>query len=55
MTNLRDNVNDYLRQRDTLAAVCQYLARKLTEQHPEEASAASVLNGLIRNETVAGH
>ena len=55
MTNLRDNVSDYLRQRDALIAVCQYLARKLTSERPEEASAARVLSGLIRNETVAGY
>jgi putative DNA methylase len=55
MTNLRDNVPDYLRKRQRLAAVCQYLSSKLNQQRPEEASAARVLNGLIRNETVAGY
>ncbi len=53
MANLRDNVVDYLKQREVLATVSQYLGKKLT-QRSEEASAARVLNGLIRNEKVAG-
>ncbi len=53
MANLRDNVVDYLKQREVLAAVSQYLGKQLA-QRSEEASAARVLNGLIRNEKVAG-
>jgi putative DNA methylase len=54
MANLRDNVPAYLKKREEIAAVSQYLAHKLTKQRPEEASAARVLNGLVRNEKVAG-
>ena len=42
-------------KRETLIAVCHYLVLKLTTQRPAEASAARVLNGLIRNERVGGH
>ena len=55
MANLRDNVPDYLRQRDLLAAVCLYLSKSLSQQRPDEASAARILNGLVRNEKVAAH
>ncbi|MGQ0445147.1 MAG: hypothetical protein ACT4O2_08505 [Beijerinckiaceae bacterium] len=41
---------DYLKRRDELVAVCNYLASKLARLRPEEASAARVLSGRIRNE-----
>jgi len=54
MSNLRDNVPDYLKHRDTLVAISNYLAGKLAKLRAEEASKARILSGLIRNESTIG-
>lgn len=46
MSNLRDNVTDYVKRREVLVAVCNYLAGKLAGLRAEEASKARVLSGL---------
>lgn len=53
MSHLRDNVQDYLRRRNDIAAVAEYLAREVERRRPEEASAARILHGLVRNEKVS--
>ncbi|MGH8654165.1 MAG: hypothetical protein ACREYE_19265 [Gammaproteobacteria bacterium] len=54
MSNLRDNVPDYLKRREVLVAICNYLAARGAALRPEEASKARVLSGLIRNEAAVG-
>jgi len=54
MSNLRDNVPNYLKRREVLVAICNYFAVKLAGLRPEEASKARVLSGLIRNESALG-
>ncbi len=54
MSNLRDNVPDYLKRRELLVAICNYLAAKGAALRPEEASKARILSGLIRNESAVG-
>lgn len=53
LSHLRDNVPDYSRRRHDLAAVAAYLAKAVERRRPEEASAARVLEGLVRNEKVS--
>jgi adenine-specific DNA methylase len=53
MSHLRDNVNDYLRRRNEIAAVTAYIARSVEQRRSEEASAARILHGLVRNEKLA--
>jgi hypothetical protein len=50
MSHLRDNVAGYYTRREEIIAVSLYLAAKLERRRPEEASAARVLHGLVRNE-----
>jgi putative DNA methylase len=50
MSHLRDNIPGYYGRREEVAAVTSYVASKLEARRPEEASAARVLNGLVRNE-----
>ncbi len=50
MSHLRDNVPGYYSRREELVAIAPYLAAKLERRRPEEASAARVLHGLVRNE-----
>jgi adenine-specific DNA methylase len=50
MSHLRDNVTGYYTRREEITAVALYLAAKLERRRPEEASAARVLHGLVRNE-----
>jgi len=52
MSHLRDNIQDYMRRRHDIAHVASYIAAKLDKLRPEEASAARVLHGLVRNERV---
>ncbi len=54
MSHLRDNVMDYLRKRDVIAALTRYLDQKLAKARPEEAEAARVLTGLVKNERIGG-
>jgi putative DNA methylase len=54
MSNLRDNVTDYVKRREVLVAICNYLAGKLAGLRAEEASKARILSGLIRNESAVG-
>ncbi len=54
MSNLRDNVPDYLKRREVLVAICNYLAGKLAGLRAEEASKARILSGMIRNESAVG-
>jgi putative DNA methylase len=54
MSHLRDNVTDYLRKRDVIAALTRYLDQKLARARPEEAEAARVLTGLVKNERIGG-
>ena len=53
MSHLRDNVKDYLRRRNEIAAVADYIARSVEPSRPEEASAARILHGLVRNERLS--
>jgi putative DNA methylase len=55
MGNLCDNVTDYVKRREVLVAICNYLADKLAGLRAEEASKAWILSGLIRNESAVGH
>lgn len=50
LSHLRDLVQDYDRHRDDLASIAGYLAKKRETVDPEEAKAARILHGLIRNE-----
>ena len=50
LSHLRDQVPNYYRRRDDVVAVASYLSLKLGRLRPEEASAARVLAGLVRNE-----
>jgi len=50
MSHLRDNVPGYYSKREEIGAVASYIAAKLERRRPEEASAARVLHGLVRNE-----
>lgn len=52
--HLRDNVRDYFQRRKTLEAMSKFLALKLDRLREDEASAARVLEGLIRNEKLGG-
>jgi hypothetical protein len=53
LSHLRDNVQDYLKRRHDIATVADYLARTVERRRPEEASAARILQGLVRNEKVS--
>lgn len=53
LSHLRDNVPDYLKRRQDIAGVADYLAHKLERLRPDEAAAARILLGLIRNEKIA--
>jgi len=53
-SHLRDNVPDYFRKRDDIVMLARYLDLKLARRRPEEAEAARVLAGLIKNERVGG-
>jgi len=50
MSHLRDNVPGYYTKREDIGAMAFYVAAKLDRRRPEEASAARVLHGLVRNE-----
>jgi adenine-specific DNA methylase len=50
MSHLRDNFRAYYNRREDVGLVATYLAAKLERRRPEEASAARVLAGLVRNE-----
>jgi len=50
MSHLRDLVDGYARQRETLTAIANYIALKRQGLDPGEAQAARILHGLIRNE-----
>jgi hypothetical protein len=50
MSHLRDQVPEYYHRRPEVVAVAAYLSGKLDRLRPEEASAARVLAGLVRNE-----
>ncbi|MBN1335623.1 MAG: DUF1156 domain-containing protein [Deltaproteobacteria bacterium] len=50
LSHLRDQVTGYYRRRGDVITVATYLAAKLSRLRPEEASAARVLAGLVRNE-----
>jgi putative DNA methylase len=54
MGNLRDNVTDYVKRREVLVAICNYVAGRLAGLRAEEASKARILSGLIRNEPAVG-
>jgi putative DNA methylase len=54
MSHLRDGVADYLRKRDVIVALARYIDAKLSKRRPEEAEAARVLTGLVKNERVGG-
>jgi len=54
MSHLRDTVTDYLRKRDLLMTLARYLGAKLARLRPDEAEAARVLTGLVKNEKVGG-
>lgn len=53
-SHLRDNVPGYLRKRDDIVMIASYLDARLARRRPEEAAAARVLSGLVRNEKVGG-
>lgn len=53
-SHLRDNVPDYLRKRDDIVTLAHYIDLKLARRRPEEAEAARVLAGLVRNERIGG-
>lgn len=53
LSHLRDNVPDYLKRRHDIAAIAEYIARSVDRRRPEEASAARVLVGLVRNEKLS--
>jgi len=50
--HLRENVSAYYSRRDDLMALTEFLAERRERVHPEEASAARVLSGLLENETL---
>ncbi|WP_400768728.1 anti-phage-associated DUF1156 domain-containing protein [Methylosinus sporium] len=50
LSHLRDLVPDYFGVRDDLAALAEYISRKRANFDDEEARAAGILHGLIRNE-----
>lgn len=50
LSHLRDNVPAYYTRREDMTAVSSYIASKAARTRPEEASAARVLYGLVRNE-----
>jgi len=54
MSHLRDGVTDYMRKREVIVALSRYIDAKLTKRRPEEAEAARVLTGLVKNERVGG-
>lgn len=54
MSHLRDGVTDYLRKREVIVALTRYLDVKLAKVRPDEAEAARVLTGLVKNERVGG-
>jgi len=54
LSHLRDLVDGYLQKREALIAVASYVALKRQEVDPEEAKAARILHGLIRNERLGG-
>lgn len=53
LSHLRDNLPDYSKRRHDIAAVAEYLAKMVERRRPEEASAARILHGLVRNEKVS--
>ncbi|MCW2282579.1 adenine-specific DNA methylase [Rhodoblastus acidophilus] len=50
LSHLRDLVPNYFEEREHLMAIARYLASKRGKTDEEEARAASILHGLIRNE-----
>lgn len=52
--HLRDNVQAYYNRRVDVVAVAEFLSLKRERPNPEEASAARVLGGLVRNERLGG-
>lgn len=50
LAHLRDLQRDYLQKRDDLIAISDYIAKKRESVDEEEARAARILHGLIRNE-----
>ncbi|WP_309397179.1 hypothetical protein [Cerasicoccus maritimus] len=53
MEHLREQVSDYMSERDLLKAYCQFIAAKRQNTAPDEASAARSLLLAIRNEGIA--
>ncbi|MFP2904558.1 anti-phage-associated DUF1156 domain-containing protein [Pyxidicoccus sp. 3LFB2] len=54
ISHLRDHVPGWFDKRPIVVGLASFLAAKLEQRRPEEASAARVLDGLIRNERVGG-
>jgi adenine-specific DNA methylase len=50
LSHFRDLVPDYFNVRDDLAALADYVAKKRANTDEQEARAANILHGLIRNE-----
>lgn len=50
--HLRENVPAYYTRRPDLLALTDFLADRRDKPHPEEASAARILSGLLQNETL---
>ena len=53
LSHLADNLPDYLRKRDTVAAIADFMASRLPSVREDEASNARVLRDLVRNERLA--
>lgn len=51
--HLADNVPDYLRKRDVIITIADYMASRLPSIRPNEASQARILRELVRNERLA--
>jgi putative DNA methylase len=51
--HLRDNVADYHKRRQDIVAIAEYVAHVLDKRRPDEAAAARILAGLVRNEKVS--
>ncbi len=50
LSHLRDMVPNYFDDRDDLASLAEYVAKKRAKTDEQEARAAGILHGLIRNE-----
>lgn len=53
LLHLQDNVPDYFQKRDTVVAVADFMASRLTTIREDEAGHARVLRDLVRNERLA--